>query len=208
MDTARREILNKLQMSPATAPLTGSPDFNKPVYFPVEGNLIDVFKKNNELINGKTSVFDSEENLFLSLKQKIEADNLEIICCYEPAIQEKLTKFQIPFWAGTELPENIDAGITGCEFLVAHTGSAVVSSAQEGGRRIFAFPPVHIIIASEKQLADYLETAYKKIFEKYGQQIPSLITVITGPSRTADIEKTLVLGAHGPKELHIFISKN
>ena len=46
------------------------------------------------------------------------------------------------------------------------------------------------------------------IREKYKTRLPSQITLITGPSRTADIEKTLVLGAHGPKELHVFILNN
>ncbi|MNL89836.1 Lactate utilization protein C [compost metagenome] len=50
-----------------------------------------------------------------------------------------------------------------------------------------------------------LKDAFKLIKDKYGSQIPSMISTITGPSRTADIEKTLVLGAHGPKELFVFL---
>ena len=50
-----------------------------------------------------------------------------------------------------------------------------------------------------------LKDGFKLIKNKYGTQIPSMISTITGPSRTADIEKTLVLGAHGPKELFVFL---
>ncbi|MCK5078809.1 MAG: LUD domain-containing protein, partial [Bacteroidales bacterium] len=47
--------------------------------------------------------------------------------------------------------------------------------------------------------------ALKGMKEKYGQDLPSMISLITGPSRTADIEKTLVMGAHGPRELYVFL---
>ena len=50
-----------------------------------------------------------------------------------------------------------------------------------------------------------LKDGFNRLKEKYGQKLPSMISTITGPSRTADIEKTLVLGAHGPKELYVFL---
>jgi L-lactate dehydrogenase complex protein LldG len=96
-------------------------------------------------------------------------------------------------------------GITSCEFLVAHTGSVMVSSALEGGRQSFVFPPVHVVIARKDQLVAYLADAYSGIQTKYQKALPSQITLITGPSRTADIEKTLVMGAHGPKSLNVFL---
>jgi L-lactate dehydrogenase complex protein LldG len=54
---------------------------------------------------------------------------------------------------------------------------------------------------------DYPEDALVAMQEKYGNSLPSTISTITGPSRTADIEKTLVLGAHGPKEFIVFLVK-
>ena len=81
----------------------------------------------------------------------------------------------------------------------------MVSAALQGGRQMSVYPPQHIVIAKKDQLVDYLHTAYDKIQEKYPDQLPSQITLITGPSRTADIEKTLVMGAHGPRELYVFL---
>ncbi|RZL62420.1 MAG: hypothetical protein EOO93_08835, partial [Pedobacter sp.] len=63
----------------------------------------------------------------------------------------------------------------------------------------------HIVIAKTSQLVLDLKDAFLLLKNKYGNQIPSMISNITGPSRTADIEKTLVLGAHGPKELFVFL---
>ena len=101
----------------------------------------------------------------------------------------------------------MEVGITDCEFLVARTGSVIVSSFNSG-RKMNIFPPVHIVIAHRSQLVSYLDDAYRQILQKYNNNLPSLISTITGPSRTSDIEKTLVLGAHGPKQLLVFLLDN
>jgi L-lactate dehydrogenase complex protein LldG len=81
----------------------------------------------------------------------------------------------------------------------------MVSNANAAGRRLSIYPHQHIVIAYTSQLVLDLKDAFKIIKEKYGNQLPSMISTITGPSRTADIEKTLVLGAHGPKEFYVFL---
>src|SRR5690606_16085237 len=128
------------------------------------------------------------------------------VFCNEDEISNRLNAFEIQFQQTSELTPEIEVGITGCEFLIAHTGSVMVSSAQKGGRQMFVYPPLHIVIAKKNQLVDYLEKAYEGIHGKYKENFPSQIALITGPSRTADIEKTLVLGAHGPRELRVFVA--
>jgi len=204
MKTAREEILEKLRKTKATVP-EQQPDFDAPVYHSIEGPLDAVFKKNLELVNGSVHLFDTEKELFENLLDFLARFNSENICCREPEIQNLLRKYNVSFSSCSEIPETIEVGITGCEFLIAHTGSVMVSSAQEGGRQLFVYPPVHVVIARKNQLVDYLEQAYSGIQKKYGNNLPSQVTLITGPSRTADIEKTLVLGAHGPRELHVFL---
>ncbi|MBS1737838.1 MAG: LUD domain-containing protein [Bacteroidetes bacterium] len=98
-----------------------------------------------------------------------------------------------------------DASVTGCELLVARTGAVVMSSAQAGGRTVSAYAPVHICIAEVSQLVYDTRDALKYLKEKYGKNIPSFITFAAGPSRTADIEKTLVTGVHGPGEVYLFL---
>jgi L-lactate dehydrogenase complex protein LldG len=98
-----------------------------------------------------------------------------------------------------------DVAITGCEYLVARTGSVVMSAAQPSGRVTSVYAPVHICIAYTNQLVYDVKDALQGVKEKYGNNLPSLITFATGPSRTADIEKTLVVGVHGPKEAYVFL---
>jgi L-lactate dehydrogenase complex protein LldG len=98
-----------------------------------------------------------------------------------------------------------DVAITGCEFLVARTGSVVMSAAQPSGRVTSVYAPIHICIAYTHQLVYDVKDALQGVKDKYGNNLPSLITFATGPSRTADIEKTLVVGVHGPKEAYVFL---
>jgi len=106
--------------------------------------------------------------------------------------------------AGTDLA-GCDVSITGCEYLVARTGSIVMSAAQESGRTTSVYAPIHICIAYNNQLLFDIKDALSFLKEKYKDNFPSFITFATGPSRTADIEKTLVTGVHGPKEVYCFL---
>ncbi len=105
----------------------------------------------------------------------------------------------------TEELATCGAAVTGCEALVVRHGSVVLSSRQLMSRRGFITPPVHIVVATNKQLLDEPKDVFRFLQAKYGKEIPSLISFVTGPGRTADIEKNLVIGAHGPKELYIFM---
>src|SRR5437763_7891919 len=98
-----------------------------------------------------------------------------------------------------------DVSVTSCECLVARTGTIVMSAAQESGRTVSVYAPVHICIAHTSQLVYDVKDALANAREKYSGNLPSLITFATGPSRTADIEKTLVVGVHGPKEVYVFL---
>jgi len=99
--------------------------------------------------------------------------------------------------------ESCDAGITECDALVAQTGSVLVTSRSAGGRALSVLPPHHVVLARREQLLADLPEALAFLKSKYSANYPSFISFITGPSRTGDIERILVLGAHGPKKLTI-----
>lgn len=107
-----------------------------------------------------------------------------------------------PGYSVNEL-ETCDAGITECDALVAQTGSVLVTSRSAGGRALSVLPPHHIVLARRAQLVADLPEAFTLLKRTYGSGYPSFISFITGPSRTGDIERILVLGAHGPKKLTI-----
>lgn len=114
-----------------------------------------------------------------------------------------LSKAKIPFTADAEQLKTADVSITHCESLVSRTGSVLISSYQ--GRRSAFAAPVHIVIGYTSQLVPDVKEALAELKKRYEPGFPSSISFITGPSRTADIEKTLVMGAHGPLDLYVFL---
>lgn len=100
--------------------------------------------------------------------------------------------------------ERCDAGISGCECLVAQTGGILVTSSSSGGRALSVLPPHHVVIASDAQLVGDLADAFA-LLRRNHSELPAFASFITGPSRTGDIERILVLGAHGPKKLTVLL---
>ncbi len=107
---------------------------------------------------------------------------------------------------GYEKPdlESCEAGITGCESLVAQTGTLVVTPVSSGGRVLSVLPPHHVVLATESQVCRDLKEALRRVREAHAG-VPRYISFITGPSRTGDIERILVLGAHGPRRLSVLL---
>lgn len=184
-----------------------SSETTEEIYKAIEPDAVSCFKNELETISGQLIVCENNDDLFKKLHDFVINKEIKSLFCRDNSIYSQLEKTKIPFTNDEAEFINMQAGITKCEFLVARTGSVLVSSASQSGRQMNVFPPIHIVIANVSQLVDYPEDALVAIQKKYNNNLPSIISTITGPSRTADIEKTLVLGAHGPKEFIVFLSK-
>ena len=154
-------------------------------------------------LQGRFSYCSSEEELVTQLNALAEKRKWEKIFCREAALREMLNASGFPFNYHPTLAD-CDAAITGCEYLVARTGSILLSSAGESGRTVSVYAPIHICIAYTHQVVEDISDGLEKVLLQ-NSTYPSLLTLATGPSRTADIEKTLVVGVHGPKEVFCFL---
>lgn len=161
-----------------------------------------VFAEEFTRLQGKFSYCINQEELSQQLLALFKERSWEKIYCKEPALINLLKGIGL-----TPYPTlaDCDLSITGCEYLVARTGSMVLSSAQASGRTTSVYAPVHICIAYNSQLLYEVKDALEFLKAKYKDKFPSFIGFATGPSRTADIEKTLVTGVHGPKEVFCFL---
>ena len=206
---SREEILNRIAAvrPKRIAAIDIQSSENEEIYKPVLPDTISCFKSELEAINGQCILCEDESDQFLKINDFLKSKDLPTIFCRDSNIIKQLSKAGVSYTNNPRDFENMQVGITSCEFLVARTGSVIVSSAGESGRQMNVFPPIHIVIAKASQLIDFLTDALVAVQNKYGNQLPSTLSTITGPSRTADIEKTLVLGAHGPKEFIVFLSK-
>ena len=155
-------------------------------------------------LQGKFIYCINRQELAFQLSSFVRKQDWQNLYCTEEQVLQALPD-QVRELVNAKDLAGCDAAITGCEYLVARTGSIVLSTAQAGGRTASVYAPVHVCIAYTKQVVVDLRDALVATREKYGNRLPSLISFATGPSRTADIEKTLVVGVHGPREVVVFL---
>ena len=158
-------------------------------------------------VGGQFVYCTHESEMLKSLLALVQECNWHEIWCLNPPVAELLDLAGVKVAGGTKvgMMDDMDVSLTTCEALIARTGSVLVSSVASDARRMYSYPEVHLVMAYASQVVPDIGDAYKLILARYGENIPSMITMITGPSRTADIEKTLVMGAHGPKQLIVFM---
>lgn len=177
-------------------------------FVPADGQLSVFFKKEIEKVSGNCILCEDEEEIIEEIKTILQEKKLTKILCKDDKIKQLLNTGNILYKEKITDYNDIEVSITPCDFLSARTGSVIISSTLLKEREIQIFAPVHFIIAYETQLLSDLDLVMKEIEKKYSNNYPSQISVITGQSRTADIEKTLILGAHGPKEIFVFLIQN
>jgi L-lactate dehydrogenase complex protein LldG len=99
-----------------------------------------------------------------------------------------------------------DIGISGVDWLIAETGTIVIGAAVREPRSLSLLPPVHVAVATRSQIVADLFDLFDALSSKsHGNGMTSCVTLITGPSKTGDIELQLVTGVHGPGEVHVVL---
>jgi L-lactate dehydrogenase complex protein LldG len=184
--TPRDRILGRVRDAMRTlAPATVAPS-GAPVFAPVT-NPEQRFRE--EFLALKGEFIESAEKLreFLDGFMRIATDGSDLV-------RQVAGK-------GNASTREADLGVTGCDCLIAQTGAIVVTPGSAGGRAWSVLPPVHLVVARRDQILPDLATAFAFIRRRYDGRWPSTLSIIAGPSRTGDIEKVIVLGAHGPQRL-------
>ena len=201
-------IRTALAAGPAPAPPT--PDWVAPVHpaLPVEAALPEVFALNFQRIGGEFFYCETLAALGTQLRawlaERLPANGNFYV--WESAMQQLLGAAEVPFeTTEADFIDQAAAGLTSCEALVARTGSVLLGAATASGRRLSIYPEQHVVLARPRQVVAEIVEALAAAQGHYGTALPSMLSLTTGPSRTADIEKTLVLGAHGPRRLTLFL---
>lgn len=195
MNPARQNILGRVR----TALRTGAPrpmmPTASPVWPPIGNDLVTRFREEFAVLHGEWIETTAALAAFVAGQTVCGIDALRQYA--GDAVASGLTESPIL---------QADIGVTGCECLVAQTGSIVISTVASGGRALSVFPPVHLVVARRGQMVADLAGAMTLLRERYSGRWPSQLSVVSGPSRTSDIEKVLVLGAHGPKRLAVYVA--
>ena len=206
--TPREKVLKKIRKAlihKTNQPFTNL-DMEKSVYRISGDSLEEMFAKAFTKVGGQFIYCESELDFLENIISLSQVKGWKKFFCWEKKITDIMDQCGFPYQEKSDLNfEDGMVGITGCEALVARLGSVVVSSRQQSGRRMVVIPTTHLVLGYTSQLVREVKDGLSLIRSKYIEQLPSMISTITGPSRTADIEKTLVTGAHGPKEIFVFL---
>ncbi len=205
--TSKEKILKKIrealiEPSPEVPPEV---DFTRPIYNTSTDPLEIEFAQEFSKVDGKFVFCETAEEFAAAFIEVAKEQKWSEIYCYNEKIRGLFTGSAIQvkdkIWDVTEAK----VAITNCEFLVSRIGGVLMSSKLSSARKLAAIVDTHVVVAYTSQLVPDIKDSLNAIKEKYGERLPSLIYLATGPSRTADIEKTLVMGAHGPKEIYVFL---
>ena len=201
---ARENILNRIKealVNPVPLPFPNNGE-SKDIFVENKEDLAVLFAKEFKSVSGNFSFCENKTALKNQLSQLIITKGWTKIFFKESLFENQLIELGIEQFNNLALCE---VSITDCESLVARTGTMVLGTGQASGRTTSVYAPIHICIAYTSQVVFDVKDALVLLQEKYGANFPSFITFATGPSRTADIEKTLVTGVHGPKEVYCFL---
>jgi L-lactate dehydrogenase complex protein LldG len=202
---SKENILKKIRkaLSHSTPLPFPNSEGNTSVFHPSQQEMEVEFGEQFTRLQGRFIFCINRQELAFQLSSLVRKQDWNKVYCVEDGLEsivqplgDRLVKTGLA---------DCDVSITGCECLVARTGTMVMSAAQQSGRTTSVYAPIHICIAFTNQLVYDIKDALQLVKDKYGNTLPSLITFATGPSRTADIEKTLVVGVHGPKEVYLFL---
>jgi len=201
---ARNKILKKIKQALSNSVPIPFPDQNATtsIFSATEHELTVAFAEKFTELAGKFIYCAHEGELVVKLDNLIKKNNWEKIYSTEANWLATLDSHDFNPVTTNNLA-TCDAAITLCTHLIARTGTIVLSSQQESGRVSSVYAPIHICVAYSHQLVFDIADSLQQ-FKDNIEQLPSMISFASGPSRTADIEKTLVVGVHGPKEVYCF----
>ena len=159
------------------------------------------------------AVCDYIENL-ISIKQTKTVIGWNAPVISETGLSERLERSGVQFTANDDKQSGAEfintaigagIGITAVDYALADTGTLVLITGAGRARSASLLPPVHVAILKPQQIILGLDELIPRLNTSAGLDLASAVTFITGPSRTADIELTLVVGVHGPQELHVVL---
>ena len=203
--TTREKVLKKIRAALLSKSQNPYPklDFDKPVFSTTDEDPLLLFHDRLTASGGKFFLIANELEFVEGMVDLGVYYKWKNIVCTEDGLSNLLTECELPHSIDLSDLAGCDVCITGCEALIACSGTILISSARQS-RAAAMYSPVHIVLAHASQLQWDLKEAISAMRQS-GQKLSSQYTLITGPSRTADIEGKLVTGAHGPQQLYCFV---
>lgn len=203
-NTTKEKVLKKIRASLLSKSPNPFPqiDIESSVFVRSSDNAIIEFKNQLTAVGGEFFLVEDELAFAAEVVELGTQYLWKNIVCIEESLSNLLYECDLPHSCLVEDINNMNVAITGCECAIVRSGSIVLSSKNQT-RSVPAFTPVHIVLVKASQLVNNMKEMFA-YFKSKGK-LPSAISIITGPSKTADIGGVTVIGAHGPKQLFVFL---
>lgn len=169
---------------------------------PSREQLIDTFRTNLASVGGYCTVVADEIEAARVVAEIVKRTGSVKVATSDSEIVKRLAASAETIEnASAEVLFGCDIGITSAQWAIAETGTLVLESEKESHRLTSLVPPVHLCIVKASSIRQTLG----EILELTSRDLSRTITFVTGASRTSDIELTLAIGVHGPRELHVIV---
>ena len=163
--------------------------------------FVERFKENG----GIFIYFESKENFLEAMKQFIVENQWEPLCSTSKKMQALFKDSGIELSRDFTTKRKNVVSITDCESLIAHTGSIVITDTCAGSRATYSNIDTLLVYASPSQIVASMKDAIHQLKEKYGNNKPTETVIISGPTRSTEIDNQLVIGAQGIKQIALFL---
>ncbi len=218
---SRREILTALRRALADhPPAAPRPAPKRPAPPEAAAGPLAALEAELEAISARLHVAESKDEAQAAVRSVIREHQVKRVALWADPLLASLELDELLAAEGVEAvrPDGTepgavrdvagcDLGITSCQLVIVESGTLMVSAGPETMRSVSLSPPVHLAVATPAHLTaslDGLVVRLEALLARDGR-LPSAVHLITGPSRTGDIELTLTLGVHGPKAVHVLV---
>ena len=208
--TNKEQILAKLRNAVIEKPeaMFEDIDLQSDTWQPIkeeDGNAITFVQKFKDM--GGIFIYLEDESEFGDCLHQLAPENgWEPFWCTSPAMQQLLEKYGLSYHTepAKENKQKLVC-ITDCEYLIAQTGSIILSDRNTGSRKAYTEPDVLLVMAHTSQIMGGLKEALQKLKGQLNTGAASQVAILTGPTRTYDIEQTEVTGVFGPRQMAVFL---
>ena len=171
---------------------------------PVDADLVARFRARAEAMQTTTEEVDAEADVPAAVARYLKGGGLPLAGCTWPQLAHLDWRS-----AGLALEPRAASGddavgVTGAFAAIAETGTLMLASGPDTPSTVSLLPETHVAVVSAGRIVAHMEDAWALARAEFGQ-LPRAINFVSGPSRTADIDQTIVLGAHGPYRVHIVL---
>ena len=176
---------------------------------PPAHELAGRFTEELEAIGGEVHRLGTMEDAQAEFTQLVDEARWKLIGGVDRPLCRQLDSDRVTWVGAKGNPKDmseLEVGLLEADWLLADTGTCMVACATPGERLMCYLPPVSIVIAKTDQLVEHMPAVWTDVARRCAEpDLRGEFVFITGPSRTADIEKILILGVHGPKRLIVLL---